>query len=437
LSVAVIGSGFAGLAAADALVRAGVATEVYEARDEWGGHTRSDSVEGFTFDEGPHLSFTTDDQVKAVFAAGAGEVREIDARITNYFHGRWIKHPAQCHLHGLDPGLVTACIVDMVAAHREPPELHNYADWCVAKFGRTFAETFPFAYTRKYWTVDAETMSLDWIGKRIYPPSLEEVVRGALGEPPRGDFHYLSRVRYPETGGYQAFMRGIAHPELIRTSSAVESIDPVRRRLRLAGGAEPSYDQLVSTMPLPELVSRVVPSAVPAAVRDAAGRLACSSLVLVDVAVARADLLGAEWFYVYDEDISFARAHFPHLLSARNAPEGCGSIQAEVYYSRDRPLPCAAEDLPARVVEELVEMKVLRSAGEVMFTRHRVVPFANIIFDHHRAAALAIINAWADEAGILLAGRYGEWGYHWTDDATRSGWAAAAKVLERVGDAAS
>jgi protoporphyrinogen oxidase len=428
----IIGSGFAGLAASDLLRRSGVDAMVYEARDHWGGHTHSITEDGFTFDEGPHVSFTKDEAVQVVFAKGAGGYEEISARITNYFHGQWLPHPVQCHLYGLPAELVTACLVDFIAAQQEPPTINTYRDWCHASFGKTLAETFPLVYTRKYWTVDASDMGVDWVGQRMYPPKLDEVIRGALEPANEGDFHYLTHARYPTEGGYQSFMGALYRDDMVELSKPVVRVDPAGRALTFADGTRVDYQQLISTMPLPELIAAIDPEVVPDEVKNAADLLLCSSLVLVDVAVKRADLSNHEWFYVYDDDISISRGHFPHMLSPNNAPVGKGSIQLEVYHSRHRPLPCPPDELPDRVVDELVRMGVL-TKDDVLWTRFREVKYANVVFDSKRADALATILPWIQGQGIFLAGRYGEWGYHWTDDATRSGWTAAQAVLDALG----
>ena len=229
-------------------------------------------------------------------------------------------------------------------------------------FGRTFAETFPFAYTRKYWTVEAASMSTDWVGKRMYPPKLEDVVRGALVAEQPGDFHYLSTFRYPSRGGYRSFMNAFAREEGVRTSSRVVEIDLRAKTIKCEDGSAAAYDELVSTMPLTELIASIVPSQVPDEVRAAAERLLCSSLVLVDVATTRRDLFDHHWFYVYDEEISFSRVHFPHMLAPANAPEGCGAIQVEVYHSQHRPLPCT----PRGCVELLRRHDVPLDGAEVV-----------------------------------------------------------------------
>ena len=432
MSVAVIGSGFAGVAAGQVLADAHVPVEIFEAKPYWGGHTHSETIDGFTFDEGPHMSFTSDEVVREEFRRGAESIEEFAIRATNYFRGAWVAHPAQCHLYGLDPDLVSNCIVDLVEARAKPESpVANYAEWCVRSFGRTFAESFPFAYTRKYWTVEAADLTTDWVGKRLYPPKLGDVVRGALSPINEGDFYYLSRVRYPRSGGFQSFMRGMLRPEILRLGKEVVRVDLKERSLAFADGTGTGYSELISTMPLPDLIRAIPPAQVPAEVRAAAERLLCSSVVLVDLAVTRPDLLDAQWFYVYDEDISFSRVHFPHMLSPENAPSGRGSVQLEVYHSRHRPLDTPPASLPERAVQELVRMGVLDHAGEVIRSRFREVPYANVVFDHDRSPALAVILPWLEQQGVRLAGRYAEWGYHWTDDATRSGWRHAHEIIDQ------
>jgi len=425
----VIGAGLAGLAASDVLAAAGREVEVFEANPYWGGRTRSLEEGGFVFDEGPHVSFTTDPKVQETFSRGAGEVEEFGARITNAFRGRWITHPAQCHLYGLDPELVTDCIVDFVSAQQNRPEIKTYADWCCAMFGRTFAENFTFAYTRKYWTREAADLSTEWVGSRMYPPKLKEVIRGALEPEQKGNFHYLSRFRYPARGGYQSFLRTLVRPDLVRLNKRVTRLDVRRKEIFFEDGTRSGYNRLISTLALPDLIAAIPPEQVPPEVHLAGEKLLCSSLLLVDLAVNRRDLFPHHWFYVYDEDISFARGHFPHLLSPGNAPEGQGSIQLEIYHSPFRPLPCEPSSLPERVAEDLVKLNILADKAEILWIRPREIKYANVIFDHNRADALSVIYPWVQSQKILLAGRYGEWGYLWSDDAIRSGWKAAAEIL--------
>jgi hypothetical protein len=55
-----------------------------------------------------------------------------------------------------------------------------------------------------------------------------------------------------------------------------------------------------------------------------------------------------------------------------------------------------------------------------------------VIFDHDRTAALSTVHGFLDEVAIRYAGRYGEWGYMWTDESYKSGEAAATKSLDHL-----
>ncbi len=77
MKVVIIGAGLAGLAASDALAAAGQEVEVFEANPYWGGRTHSIDENGFVFDQGPHVSFTTNQAVQDVFTRGAGSSRRI------------------------------------------------------------------------------------------------------------------------------------------------------------------------------------------------------------------------------------------------------------------------------------------------------------------------------------------------------------------------
>jgi protoporphyrinogen oxidase len=428
--VSILGSGMAGLGAARRCREVGVEAVVYEKLDRPGGHTRSfvDSS-GFIFDDGPHISFTKDERIQELFAdAVDGEFEILQAAVNNHWRGHWIKHPAQCNLHGLPAELVAEALRDFVGAQgEEPGEIENYEQWLRASYGDTFAETFPMQYGHKYHTVPASGMSTDWLGPRLYRPELEELLNGALS-PSTPDVHYVSHFRYPSHGGFESYLRRFAEEAQVELGREVTRIDPRERRLTFADGSVEGYERLVSSVPLPELLPLVADA--PAEALGAAARLACTTCVIVNLGVDRQDISDYHWTYFYDRDFTVTRASFPHLFSPHNVPPGAGSIQAEVYYSKKfRPLDRSPEELVEPVIADFRRCGLLREGDEILFSEARLVPYANVIFDHDRAAALEIVHGYLDEVGIAWCGRYGEWGYHWTDESFVSGERAVEKVL--------
>jgi protoporphyrinogen oxidase len=429
--VVVLGAGLAGLAASSRLAARGVDVCVLEKAPRPGGLSSSMRVDGFTFDHGPHVSFTKREDIRRLFARAVdGRFKEARAELLNLWRGHWIPHPAQSHLFGLPLDVVVRCLVDFTAASRQPPAtLATYQDWCVANLGRAFSEEFTFRYTRKYWTAEARQLTADWVGNRMHAPALEEVLRGALSEQP-ADQHYITSYRYPTDGGYEPYVKSVLTGQRIEHGEEVVSVLPGRRSVELASGRAVDYQILVSSLPLPVLVERT-PEA-PLRVRQAAERLRCSELVLVNVGVDRADgFPSADWMYFYDEDLVFARGNFPHRLGAANAPAGCGSIQVEIYGSPYRPL--ASGSLLQQALDDLRRAGLLHPGDRIKVAHEQRVPFANIIFDHHRAEALGVVRSWLQQQGIESCGRFGEWEYLWSDDSIHSGWRAAERVGARLG----
>jgi len=86
--------------------------------------------------------------------------------------------------------------------------------------------------------------------------------------------------------------------------------------------------------------------------------------------------------YFYDEDVSFSRISFPHMLAATNAPPGAGSIQAEVYFSRKyRPLTVLPESLIDPVIADLKRVGVLREDDRILFRNALVLPSIDDILE--------------------------------------------------------
>jgi protoporphyrinogen oxidase len=402
---------------------------MYDKNAYYGGHTASFQDGGFIFDQGPHISFTKDSRIQGLFAESVDQTYEtMQLNANNYWRGYRPQHPVQLHLHGLPEDVIVKVISDFVEERQAPERpIHNYADWLLASFGRAFAELFPMQYTRKYHLTTADNMSTDWLGPRIYRPSLEEVLRGAIS-PSAPTVHYISDFRYPRQGGFMSYLKKFIPMGNLKLNHELIAIDPRTRHLRFSNGAVANYDVLVSSVPLPELI-RMIQGA-PQDVRDAAQRLACSTCVLVNVGVNRDDLSKSQLTYIYDDDLCFTRLSFPHMFSGNNVPKGSGSIQAELYFSdKYKPLTGAPEDWIEPVIRDLRRMGLIREEDQVVFRDARLLKYANIIFDLERADALKTVHGYLDDLGIAYCGRYGDWGYMWTDESFKSGERAAQKAL--------
>ena len=83
------------------------------------GHISSYEREGFTWDEGPHVSFTKHAYVRELFEDSlVGKFEEYEVTTGNYFKDRWIDHPAQSNLYQVPEPLRSQCL-DSFLSSRE------------------------------------------------------------------------------------------------------------------------------------------------------------------------------------------------------------------------------------------------------------------------------------------------------------------------------
>jgi len=429
-TVHVIGSGMAGLGAAHRLSEHNIESIILEKSPYFGGHTASHEFgDGFVFDEGPHISFTRNARIKSLLAdAVDGNYREVRAKVNNYWQGHWIKHPAQCNLYGLPTDLIVKIIKEFSELQQPEKELQNYAEWLYASYGKTFSETFPLKYTKKYHTTTAENLSIDWLGPRLYRPDMEEVLRGALSSNTK-DVHYVSEFRYPEKGGFVSFLKKFIQKPKLKLSHKVIEIDVELKTMRFEYAGVEKYEHLISSMPLPEII-KVIKN-VPDTVKQAADKLSCSEVVVVNLGISRPDVFDAHWTYFYDDDYIFTRLSTPFLQSPNNTPENCSSLQAECYFSKKyKPLTKQPQQYIEPVINDLMKCGILKNDDKILFKNAMHIPYANVIFDLERKAALRVVHDYLDEVSIAYCGRYGKWEYIWTDESFISGEIAAEKVIK-------
>lgn len=417
----VLGAGIAGLAAAYRARELGAAMTLYEASQTAGGLLDSFQVEGWRFDNGVHLSFATEPEVRTVF--DRTPYIEHDAVSLNWDRERWLRHPVQNNMFPLPAAEKTALIAGLI--ERPELEVRSYKDWLLYQYGNAIAERWPLAYTRKYWTVDAEDLGIDWIGNRMRRADIREVLFGAMS-PDATNTYYISKMRYPVQGGYRGFIEPLLEGADLRTGYRAVSVDWRQRRVRFSNGEDVPYETLINTIPLPALVGMM--NEVPAAVREAADTLFATRLDLISVGIARPEVSPSLWFYIYDPDILAARVYSPSWKAPANAPDGHSSLQFEIYSSTRAPQTATVEEMKQNCLEALEKMGLARR-DEVVLLHHKSLPYGNVVFDTGMEAHRDVVTSWVRSCGIELAGRFGEWAYLWSNQSFMSGRRAAEAVL--------
>lgn len=408
----ILGAGIAGIGAGFKL---GENAIIYEARNRFGGLIDNFIINGFRFDHAIHLSFTKNQLVRSIFDQVPYYIHQPTA--LNYSDGYWVKHPVQNNSFAL-PVEERINIINSFINRTDTASISNYEEWLKYQFGQYFADKYPTRYTRKYWGCEPANLSVEWIKNRMYQPSIDEVLQGAMtAETP--NTYYTQEMRYPANGGYRSFIEQVASGLNIQLNHRVVQIDAHNKNIFFENGKQVFYETLISSLPLPLIISLL--QGCPTEVQKAANNLCATSVCLVSVGFNKEIDIPSLWFYVYDEDIPFARAYSPSMKSKNNAPEGKSSLQFEIYYSKNNPLQFSDNELQEKVIDAIEKMDIASKLDiEIIDTRH--LDYANVVFYNGMEHDRKIVLDYLGKLKIKSIGRFGEWDYLWSDQSFLSGY---------------
>lgn len=412
----ILGAGISGLGAAYSLRQKGETPLVLEKDETYGGLCGCFTIDGFTFDRFVHLSFAKDERVLNIFNTSAKRIITHIPNPYNIYNRKWIKHPAQNNLYPLSAEEKSLIIKDFLSRPNnvETDKIDNYEQWLRIQFGNYFAEHFPMKYTKKYWMCEAKELETRWVGQRIYQPSIEEVIKGSqTADTPVT--YYAKEMRYPASGGYRQFFSLLAEGTDIRYGKEVTNIDTTLKTVTTSDNTTYHFTRLISTLPL-NLYPSLMPG-MPEDIKTAARMLKATSGYHVSIALKTRDIPPYLWWYIYDEDILAARVYSPSLKSPNNAPEGCSSLQMEVYCAENA---FTEQELKERTIGKLIEMGIIKKE-DILFTHIGFEAYANVIFDKNIYVCREKVRKYLISQGIEPIGRFGEWGYLWSDQSLLSG----------------
>jgi UDP-galactopyranose mutase len=390
-----------------------------------------------------------------------------------YSKGTYTRYPFQGALYGLPPQVLKECIVGAIEARfgelasapatgeacqreganqkaedccadgtaqkvttlsstpiEQRPSVapRNFEEFIYRVWGAGVAKHFAIPYNKKLWTVPLSEMETSWLGGRVPLPNLEEMIAGAL-EPAAKPVGPNARFGYPLKGGFQALMDGFK-PLIrgeIKLNSPVVSVSPARRVVTLRDGRAYRYRDLVSTLPLPELI-RMMGNEVPEDVKRAAKALRHVSVRCVNLGIGRENITDKHWIY-YPEDSIFHRIFVQGNASPYCNPPGGFGITCEITYSAYKPLPVDGQALIDRCIADCIKVGMIRDTDVIITANQVDMPYAYVVYDDARAANVQRIRAWLENSGVIIAGRYAEWEYYNSDHAFIAGKRAAEKVL--------
>ncbi|PKN00466.1 MAG: hypothetical protein CVU78_01170 [Elusimicrobia bacterium HGW-Elusimicrobia-2] len=419
--VVILGAGLTGLTAAHFLENpsaGGKKTKpfILEKKDCAGGLCRTEEKEGFSFDHTGHLlHFKKKDSLWKTFIEDSLKIdlKKHSRRASIHIMNTLVPYPFQYHLAYLPKDEKEKCARDYLKVYKSGPHAgDSFRKWAEDSFGKRMSSLFFLPYNQKLWNFNLNKMSTDWMGRFVPGPDVGMILRGAEKKDPSQAAGYNASFYYPRSGGIGRLPQALEKGKNIVFNAAVRQIDFLKKKIFFEGG-NMSYDTLISTIPLPELLHYLKG----APLNSTAKKLKWTSVYNMNIAVKKNFSKLGHWIYFPHGKIPFYRLGFLSNFSA--VPDKFSTIYIESSYRSER-----------KKISESSVMKFLNITSDEILVRKNIdIPYAYVIYDMTREKALAEIQDFLTSRGIISTGRFGGWKYSTMEEAMQDGFDAADSVL--------
>jgi len=425
MRVIILGGGLAGLSAAYHFKNQYL---LLEKEKQVGGLCSSKKVNGYTFDNAPHIFYTKNDYVKnLIYNLLKGNLIEQVRRAYIYLKSVYVKYPFEANLKPLSKEVIEECIKGVIEKEKSKPK--NFKEWIYSTFGKGVAKHYMIPYNEKIWKYNLEKMSLDWIAGRVPSPSVEDMRKGASGKQEK-EFGGNVEFSYPKQNGIGAIAEGLLsqisnfslNSEVTKINCKSDSVEITYKKNGKIKKVNSKH--VISSLPLPDLTETI--EDIPEEVVKAAKNLVHNSLVCVNIGVKRSGISDKHWVYFPEKEFLFNRISFPMNFSRFTTPKDRSSMLVEVTHGKDETMDLVK--VKEEVMEGLVDAKILKENDELEVCDISCFKYAYVIYDLNHKKNVTIIHRFLNENNIIPIGRYGEWEYLNMDKSILSGRKAATEL---------
>lgn len=410
MNVGILGGGVSGLSLAYFLKHEHNINsyEVLEKNQSCGGLCTTFEKNGFFYDLGGHIIFSTNKDILDFEINLLGE--NVEQRRRNnkiWYKKRYVKYPFENDLSALDKEETFECLRDYIK--NDHPKPTNLKEWLYYTFGTSIADKYMLPYNKKVWKTDPALMGLEWV-ERIPKPPVEDVIKSAIGIETEGYKHQLNFF-YPKSGGFQSLIRAFeSKVNNIYTDSEIISIQKENKKWKvLTTTSVHNYDTLVSTISVFKLL-KILKEPIPKNVQEAINNLEYNSMIVVLIGLNKIKHTNLTSLYVPDEESLAHRYCFSNAFSENLSPKGCSSIIAEMTVSPKNTFK--PED--SVVIEKTIwwlEKEGFISKQDICERDIKHIKYAYPIYDINYKYNIQTIYKYFNDIGIHLLGRFAEFKY--------------------------
>jgi protoporphyrinogen oxidase len=372
---------------------------------------------GFTWDIGGHVQFSHYeyfDRAMDEFLGNDGWIQH-ERESWVWMRGRFVPYPLQYNLHRLPALDVDRCLAGLEEVSRNggtKPE--NFREWIQATFGQGLAELFMVPYNYKVWAYPPEAMNAAWVGERVAIPDLERIKENIALQRDDPSWGPNNMFRFPVRGGTGAIWTACAGrlpQEKLHFNTKVEKIDVTRHEVTTAAGEIFSYDALISTIPLRELI-RLSGQAEFQELAERGLLYSSSNIIGLGLKGEPPEHLRKKcWMYFPEDNCPFYRVTVFSNYSPYNVPDIKRHWSLMLEVSESDPKKVDQSKLLEDVIQGVLNTHLIRSRDEIVSTWVHRARFGYPTPGLYRDDALVAIIPALENVGVYSRGRFGLWKY--------------------------
>jgi protoporphyrinogen oxidase len=405
MKVGIIGGGLSGISLQYYLNHP---SEVLEKTANIGGLCQTFNKDGFYYDVGGHILFSKEKKIMQIINNILSPNICLHKRNNKIlFKDKYIKYPFENGLNLLDKEDILDCLLEFV--ENKYKSYSNFEEWIYYTFGKGISDRYLIPYNNKIWKTKLSDINTEWID-RVPKPSIEDVLKSAIGINTEGNTHQLN-FGYPIFGGIQSLVKAYHKPKAeIKTNFNIESIRYKNKTWIVSNSKDKlEFDKLLITAPLKEILPII--ENVPQNIIEACNKLQYNSVRIVMIGISNTSLMDKSAVYIPDPNILAHRICFMGYFSKSNVPDGKSSLIAEITAPINSELYKISDDnLIERVVNNLDKISIFNKK-DIVTTDTILNKYGYVIPDKNYRENINKIRKYTDSLNIKLLGRFGEHEY--------------------------
>ncbi len=312
------------------------------------------------------------------------------------YKDRHVDFPFQMNIHQLEQEEFIDCLYDLFTIPPSAPS-DTFKQMLYAKFGRSIAEKFLIPYNTKLYATDLDSLDVDAMGRFFPYADPEQIIRNFRH--PKGD-SYNATFLYPRQGCMRIVHSVASHLDISRISlrERLLCVD-LHNHNALTDRRIIHYDNLISTIPFPKLLSMC-------AIQYDPDIYSWNKVLVFNLGFdAKGPQRRNSWMYFPESKYCFYRVGFYDNIIGQDRM----SLYVEIGFAKDQPVG-NLDDLLHRTLLDLRAAGIL-DGQHLVASHHVIMDPAYVHITRRSEADKQIKMKQLAQHNVHSIGRYGAWKY--------------------------